>query len=704
MSNYIHGAYGKPKGINTTQRIVGKSAYEIAVEHGFVGSEEEWLESLKGKSAYEVAVDLGYEGTADEWVESIGLAMGIDLADELTDLKDDLNDLEEAVGTTSDETISLTGLQQDNKFWNSEGLNAVLSSYNTYRAYSIDVNAYDKYDVTIWQMSSLKQHPVLLVDNDLKIISEYRDDGISQGGTAAGMAHFVFVVPATAAKMLLTTRTSEVPTVVKKGGLNSLPLEILRIDAIEADVANLENATDDLQSAIGYEDIPDVNIDISGLKNPDHFWNSEGTTAVLSSYNTYCLYDAISVEAGDDYRVSIHVMSSTKQHAVLLTDDNLNIIDSYGQGSGTSTSDSVYEMTIPATATKMLLTTHNNYTPTVIKLGSGRQLHSVQDIIDSVDDMKAVLAGKTVAVIGDSISTNGDAGTDPNVPELTITEDDVGIELSAYLTYYDIQAELTLGGHTFTSSEIGTEVTFTPIAEDVGKSIGLPNNYNPNSTTVWWEVMQTELGNITVPVCWSGASITSHEGTSDAYKTSYAWHDAQIRKCGIRTPGSMVRTSPDVIIIYRGTNDFSHTSYTKLTEGYFDNVNWQYPETDVVADGYGYLEGIALTIKKLREAYPDATIYLCTLNVFKRINYAHFPTNNGINTLPDYNNAIRKAADFFGCGLIEFDKDGITFENCYSGGYITDSSTIPTHPSDKGHAVMGRKAIADIRASYASLT
>lgn len=27
----------------------GKSAYEIAVEHGFVGTEEEWLESLKAK-------------------------------------------------------------------------------------------------------------------------------------------------------------------------------------------------------------------------------------------------------------------------------------------------------------------------------------------------------------------------------------------------------------------------------------------------------------------------------------------------------------------------------------------------------------------------------------------------------------------------------------------------------------------------------
>ena len=28
--------------------LIGKSAYEIAVEHGFEGTEQEWLESLKG--------------------------------------------------------------------------------------------------------------------------------------------------------------------------------------------------------------------------------------------------------------------------------------------------------------------------------------------------------------------------------------------------------------------------------------------------------------------------------------------------------------------------------------------------------------------------------------------------------------------------------------------------------------------------------
>lgn len=35
-----------------TQTINGKSAYEIAVENGFIGTEEEWLESLHGKDGY----------------------------------------------------------------------------------------------------------------------------------------------------------------------------------------------------------------------------------------------------------------------------------------------------------------------------------------------------------------------------------------------------------------------------------------------------------------------------------------------------------------------------------------------------------------------------------------------------------------------------------------------------------------------------
>ena len=61
----------------------GKSAYELAVEEGYVGTETEWLASLHGadgtdgtdgtdgKSAYEIAVDEGFVGTEEQWLASL---------------------------------------------------------------------------------------------------------------------------------------------------------------------------------------------------------------------------------------------------------------------------------------------------------------------------------------------------------------------------------------------------------------------------------------------------------------------------------------------------------------------------------------------------------------------------------------------------------------------------------------------------------
>lgn len=435
-----------------------------------------------------------------------------------------------------------------------------------------------------------------------------------------------------------------------------------------------------------------VNTNIEFTLSSEHFWNIESNVAVFTelSASNWLASSVIPVKEGEIITVSGDQGATHKARIWAVTDDNMNVLamatDYYDDIKHTET------FVVPEGGTKLVLTTRTN-------IGEPYALATKkQTALDLLDEK--LLYGKTIAILGDSISTNGNTGADANVPEITITENDVGVELSAYLTYYDVQEGLSLGDHTFVSSEIGTEVTFTPTQADIGKSIGLPNNYNPNTSTVWWEVLQEKLGNKTIPVCWSGSSITSHEATSTTRKTAHAWHPAQIRKCGVRIAGSMQRIAPDVIIIYRGTNDFSHEPYTLLTDDYFDNYNWQYPESDVVGSGFGFKEGLCLTIKKLRDTYPTAQIWLCTLNVFKRINYSHFPTNNGINNLPQYNNAIREVADFMGCNVIEFDKDGITFENCYSEGYITDSASIPTHPTDKGHKVMGQKAIADIKAKY----
>ena len=69
----------------------GKSAYQSAVDTGYVGSESEWVESLQGEpgrpgtpgrpgdpglSAYEIAVDAGFVGDEAAWLESLKGAPG----------------------------------------------------------------------------------------------------------------------------------------------------------------------------------------------------------------------------------------------------------------------------------------------------------------------------------------------------------------------------------------------------------------------------------------------------------------------------------------------------------------------------------------------------------------------------------------------------------------------------------------------------
>ena len=121
----------------------GKSAYEIAVEHEFVGTETEWLESLKGvdgkegvngkdgcdgrngadglpgkdgkngadglpgrdgidgKSAYIIAVEHGFSGTETEWLQSLKGKDGItpDMSDYAT--KTDIAELQKQIESIS---------------------------------------------------------------------------------------------------------------------------------------------------------------------------------------------------------------------------------------------------------------------------------------------------------------------------------------------------------------------------------------------------------------------------------------------------------------------------------------------------------------------------------------------------------------------------------------------------------------------------
>lgn len=52
--------------------LTPNDAYRIAVKHGFQGTEQDWIDSMRyGKSAYEVACDNGFEGSEEEWLDSL---------------------------------------------------------------------------------------------------------------------------------------------------------------------------------------------------------------------------------------------------------------------------------------------------------------------------------------------------------------------------------------------------------------------------------------------------------------------------------------------------------------------------------------------------------------------------------------------------------------------------------------------------------
>ena len=60
--------------VNIHRGPAGKSAYQVAVDNGFVGTEEQWLVSLVGPaglSAYQIAVAEGFEGTVADWLASL---------------------------------------------------------------------------------------------------------------------------------------------------------------------------------------------------------------------------------------------------------------------------------------------------------------------------------------------------------------------------------------------------------------------------------------------------------------------------------------------------------------------------------------------------------------------------------------------------------------------------------------------------------
>ena len=316
------------------------------------------------------------------------------------------------------------------------------------------------------------------------------------------------------------------------------------------------------------------------------------------------------------------------------------------------------------------------------------------------------LKGKKIAVIGDSISTiYGN-----NTPSWKIMSIDVGNTIEAWCTYYDINK--VIGGKTITSAMVGTKQSFVPTAEDVGKEIGTASNYNASNTKVWSQQLCELAGcELVCNASWSGSQLVKGQGenedgtpnSNNGYVGSYSWSDYTMSRFANNRDEEGNPIDPDVIFIYRGTNDATHSPHGYIGEW---DMKDGIPTTDLLSNGHrSYEKAATILVNKLRAMFPNVYIVFCTLNYFRRGTDLGWTRKFSANdTLAEYNDAIRNIANKLGCGLVEFDKDGITPSVNATDFYADGSESTPTHPNSNGHRVMAEKALEDCKYIFSPRT
>ena len=160
--------------------------------------------------------------------------------------------------------------------------------------------------------------------------------------------------------------------------------------------------------------------------------------------------------------------------------------------------------------------------------------------------------------------------------------------------------------------------------------------------TYWKQVANRTGMNVLVDNAWSGDRVTT-----GGQNRCEQLHD------DTGNPGGGV-INPDVIVVYLGINDFN---------GGVDN--------NTFASAYNTM------LNKIRTKYANADIFVCTL----------VPNKNRIDAtkMAIYNKTIRDAAQTYGATVVDFfNNSGITQENCST--YMADGQAL--HPNQEGMTIM----------------
>lgn len=280
---------------------------------------------------------------------------------------------------------------------------------------------------------------------------------------------------------------------------------------------------------------------------------------------------------------------------------------------------------------------------------------------NKIAELKSIYQGKKLSVIGDSISTfNG------------------------------------VSNNTSYNKTIGNNAVWYP-----------KNNVNfYNYTYTYWGRLLNDLGmELCVNNAWSGSRLYGNPSIN--YADNMLGRATELDNDN-RTPNNPSDDiNPDVILVYIGINDL-HTGspndanlYKNLTAANADQAsvmnNWiaSVEQTaqnsgSTITPGTTYTSweaAYALSIKAMREKYPNAEIY-CMLLVRSQDS-----RDTGNTLFEHYNCCISAIAEYFGATVIDQANDGYLLqENCHA--YGSDLKSL--HPNQKGHELMERVVVETI--------
>ncbi len=216
----------------------------------------------------------------------------------------------------------------------------------------------------------------------------------------------------------------------------------------------------------------------------------------------------------------------------------------------------------------------------------------------------------------------------------------------------------TLGGYTEPE-----EAVFYTYDKKVAADVYLPED------TWWGQVIDALGGELLVNNSFSGSMVIKHPRYDFP---SYGCSDERTSSLG--TPNE----SPDVILVYMGTNDWGTVGVTLCPV-----IPAHENDPAVFSVAYGQM------LRKLRSQYPNAEIWCCTLAVstYSRNEHFSFPYRIAGRHLQEFCDVIRTCAEEHRCRVIDL----------YDPQHPYDTID-EFHPNADGMKTLADRALQQLRA------